>query len=103
MAITKQFRDTIMNRAKKDPVFRREMLRKAIELFLNDEMDLAKSLLRDYINATIQFKTLSRNLDQESKSLQRMLGPRGNPTAKNLFAIIRVLQKAEGVQLKVTL
>ncbi len=102
MAITKHFRETVLERARKDSAFRREMLREAVELFLNDDIEIAKSLLRDYINATIQFSSLSENLHQDSKSLQRMLGPSGNPTAKNLFAIIHALQNAEGVHLRVS-
>jgi len=30
----------------------------------------------------------------------RMLGPKGNPTAKNIFEIIAHLQKQEGIQFK---
>ncbi len=103
MAITKHFRETFLERARKDTAFRREMLRESVELMLNDEIDSAKSLLRDYINATIQFNILSKHLHQNSKSIQRMLGPSGNPTARNLFAIIYTLQNIEGVHLKVRL
>jgi hypothetical protein len=35
------------------------------------------------------------------KSLMRMFGPSGNPTATDLSDIIRVLQKKTGVQLEV--
>lgn len=101
MAITKHFRETVMKRARMDKEFRREMLREAVETFLNDEIDLAKSLLRDYINATIQFGPLAEHLHKDSKSLQRMLGNSGNPTAHNLFAVIHTLQEAEGVRLRV--
>lgn len=103
MAVTKNFRDTVLKRAREDHHFRREMLREAVEALLNDEIDLAKSLLRDYINATIQFSTLASQLHKDTKSLQRMFGASGNPTARNLFAVIHALQDAEGVRLKVCL
>jgi hypothetical protein len=103
MAITKHFRETVMQRARVDHQFRREMLREAVEALLNDEIDLAKSLLRDYINATIQFATLASQLHKDTKSLQRMFGASGNPTARNLFAVIHALQDAEGVRLKVSI
>jgi len=32
-----------------------------------------------------------------SKSLMRMLGPKGNPQARNLFDVIAYLQRAEGL------
>jgi len=35
------------------------------------------------------------------KSLMRMFGPKGNPTAANLSEVIRVLQKKTGVHLEV--
>ncbi len=36
------------------------------------------------------------------ESLMRMLGPKGNPRAKNLLDIIQVFQEQEGLQLKIT-
>ena len=35
-----------------------------------------------------------------SKSLMRMLGPSGNPQARNLFEIVQHLQRKEGVRFK---
>ncbi|MCZ6774299.1 MAG: transcriptional regulator, partial [Proteobacteria bacterium] len=35
------------------------------------------------------------------KSLIRMLGPKGNPTAKNLFGILGELKEQEGVEFEV--
>lgn len=55
MALTKSFRETVMERAKEDPSFRREMLIEAVNLFLAGEVDIGKMYLRDYINATIGF------------------------------------------------
>ena len=58
-------------------------------------------VLRDYVNATVGFERLAAATDMPSKSVMRMLGPKGNPTANNLFAIIGALQRASGVQLQV--
>ena len=33
----------------------------------------------------------------------RMLGPKGNPQARNLFEVIAQLQRAEGLQFEVSL
>ncbi len=54
-------------------------------------------MLRDYINATISFEPLAEELNKNSKSIQRMFSPRGNPTAKSLFEILHIHQKAEGI------
>ena len=62
------------------------------------DLDTGKAILRDYINATIGFDELSRRTKLPAKSLMRMLGPSGNPQARNLLEVIRHLQKAEGLQ-----
>jgi len=86
---------------KRDPAFREAMLREGIEGLLSGEIDLAKEILRDYINATIGFEKLSKKVKIPTKSLMRMFGPSGNPQAKNLFAVIAALQKDAGIELQV--
>jgi hypothetical protein len=44
---------------------------------------------------------LSEITHRSAKSLIRMLGPRGNPQARNLFEIVKYLQETEGVQFEV--
>jgi DNA-binding phage protein len=63
----------------------------------------AKAILRDDINATIGFDELSRRTKRPAKSLMRMLGPSGNPQARNLLEVINHLQKAEGLHFEVSL
>jgi len=101
MALTREFKDTIMKRAQNDAVFREGLLTEALECLLAGETSEGKLLLRDYINATIGFQTLSKLMHKKDSSLKRMLGPSGNPAAKNLFAMTRLLQQREGVTLKV--
>lgn len=74
----------------------------AVERMFAGEFDVGKSVLRDYVNATIGFQELGCLTAKSPKSLMRMLSPQGNPQAKNLFEIIASLQEREGVQLKVT-
>ena len=61
-----------------------------------------KAILRDYIKATAGFEKLGAAAGTPAKSLIRMLGPRGNPQARNLFGIIGYLQKHAGIELHVT-
>lgn len=61
------------------------------------------SLLRDYINATIGFEELGRRTKRPAKSLMRMLGPTGNPQARNLLEVIGHLQRAEGLHFELSL
>ena len=53
-------------------------------------------------NATIGFEGLAAEINKPSKSLHRMLAPRGNPNTENFFGIVRALQKKTRVKLRVT-
>lgn len=93
MANTREFRETVQERVARDPKFRRALFVEALRCFIAGEVDLAKSVLRSYIKATGGFEKLSDEVSIPSKSLDRMFSPRGNPQAKNLFAVISHLQK----------
>jgi len=102
MPITRSFRETVLGRAQRSVAFRRALLTEAVNELLSGDLQTGKAILRDYINATITFDGLAAALGKPNKSLQRMLGPRGNPTAENIFAILRALQDHEALHLKVT-
>ena len=102
MVLTRDFRKTVQARAKRDTVYREAMLTEAVDSFLSGDVEVGKAILRDYINATIGFEALSRQLDKPSKSLHRMLSPSGNPKTNNFFEILRFLQRNEGLELVVT-
>ena len=101
MALTKDFKETIQARAQRDTAFRKALLQEGVECLLAGDVDTGKAVLRDYINATIGFEELSEVFGKSSKSLMRMFGPKGNPQAGNLFAVIGYLQEREGVHLEV--
>jgi DNA-binding phage protein len=101
MALTKAFRETVYNRAQHDRAFRKALLTEAVNAYLGGDEATGKTVLRDVINATIGFEQLATDLQKPSKSLHRMLGPRGNPNTVNFFAILQVLQKRVGVRLTV--
>jgi DNA-binding phage protein len=101
MAITKKFRNTILKRAERDSSFRRQMLIEAVNELLAGDLNAGKAILKDYINATITFEKLAKEMNKSAKSLHRMLGPGGNPRADNILEIIRVLQAHEHIILKV--
>ncbi len=65
MALTRDFKETIQARAERDPAFRRELLKEGVQCLLAGEVDTGKTVLRDYINATVGFEelgALTRNL-----------------------------------------
>jgi hypothetical protein len=102
MPLTRDFKETVMADIRRNPGFRNEMLIGAVEELLAGDLPVAKSLLRDIINATIGFEKLGEIVGLPSKSLMRMFGHDGNPQARNLFAVIAALQKDAGIQLEVT-
>jgi hypothetical protein len=101
MPLTKDFKETIRARVQRDSNFRKALLREGLDNFLSGDVETGKLILRDFINATVGFAKLGHATDRSAKSLMRMLGPAGNPQAKNLFEIVSYLQRAEGVRFEV--
>jgi len=101
MVLTRDFRETVRERAQRDPAFRQAMLEESVECLLAGDLEVGKSILRDYVNATVGFESLAKRSGKSPKSLMRMLGPDGNPQARNLFKLIGHLQQCEGVHLQV--
>ena len=99
MALTRDFRKTLLERAKLDPDFRQAMLKEGLDAMLAGDVATGKAVLRDYINAAVGFGPLAEATNIPTKSLMRMFGPKGNPRADNLFQIIHHLQAHEGIHL----
>jgi len=97
MPLTRDFKQTVKERAQRDPEFRIALLEEALQAFLSSDLETGKALLRDYVNATVGFEELGTELDMSPKSLMRMLSGTGNPRANNLFAVLSHLQRREGV------
>jgi DNA-binding phage protein len=101
MPPTKTFRDTVRARAERDPAFRAALFCEGVQALLQGDTDDGRAALRAYINATIGFERLGEVLGRPQKSLMRMFGPDGNPTAENLLGVIRALQDETGVHLEI--
>src|ERR1035438_20668 len=101
MALTRDFRETVQARVRNDQEFRRGLLSDAIESLLAGGTLRGREILRDFINATMGFPALARKTGLHVKTLHQMFGPKGNPTAANLFNIIACLQEHEGGRLQV--
>jgi DNA-binding phage protein len=87
MALTRDFKKTVVARVERDPAFAKELLKEATTLLISGEAETARVILRDLVNATLGFEQLARLTDVPSKSLHRMLSPKGNPSMDNLAAI----------------
>jgi DNA-binding phage protein len=100
VALTRDFKQTIVERVKRDPAFAKALLDEAVTLFLNGEPQTARLILRDLVNATVGFEDLAAETAKPAKSLHRMLSTNGNPSMDNLAAILSVVRKKLGVDLK---
>jgi len=101
MALTRKFRETVLARVQKDPRYRDRLFTEALNSFIVGDTTVGKALLRDLVNATVGFEELALIVGIPSKSLHRMLAPRGNPSTESLFAIIHALQDRARVRLRV--
>ena len=79
-------------RATRDPNFAVSLMNEAVTAFLEGEPEVARVVLRESVNATIGFESLAQELNKPSKSVHRMLSPKGNPTMDNLTRIFTILQ-----------
>lgn len=101
MALTRDFRETVKARALRDPKFRLALIEEAIESLIDGDLDGGRSILGNYINATIGYTALAELTGKDAKSLIRMLSPGGNPTSRNLLSILHHVKQQEGVEVEV--
>ena len=101
MSLTRNFKQTVIERVERDPDFAKALLDEAATLFLSDEPETARLILRDLVNATLGFEQLAALTDKPSKSLHRMLSPNGNPSMDNLAAIFGAMRARLKVDLEV--
>jgi hypothetical protein len=101
MALTTSFKDTLRKKLQESAGFRRALLKEAVGCMIAGDVETGKSVLRKYINGTVGFIKLGKDLGRSPKVLMRMFSAKGNPQAKNLFEIVAYLQKIEGTVLEV--
>ena len=88
MTLTRDFKETIVARVRKDPKFAQALLDQAATCFLNGDPETAKTILRDLVNSTVGFEKLAASVEKPSKSVHRMLSSSGNPTMTNLVCCL---------------
>lgn len=95
-------REQVKWRIRTDDAFGYALLSEAIEVLLADDMTTAKSVLFDYIDATIGFEELSRQSGLPAEDLRHMFSLSGDPRAAELFRVIGLLQLHQGIRLEVS-
>ena len=101
MALTRDYKETVIARIKRDRKFARALYAEALGALLEGETTVGLSILRDLIHAEITFKELARQTGLGEKSLHRMLNRNGNPTARNLGLIVRSIAEDLHVKMRV--
>jgi DNA-binding phage protein len=101
LPLTRSFRETVQARARRDVKFGQALLAEAMQALVDGDPEVGRSALRSCINAAIGFEKLGAALGRSPKSLIRMFGPSGNPTAENLLGVVALLQEDAGVRLRV--
>lgn len=100
MVLTRDFKQTVTARVRRDPAFAKALLEEAATPFLNGEPRTARLLLRDLVNATVGFETLAAEIAKPAKSLHRIVSIKGNPNMDNLAAIFDAVRKRLHVDLE---
>ena len=75
MPLTREFKETVQARARRDPAFRAALLQEAIDCMLAGDTETGKLVLRDYINATVGFDELGAATHKSPKSLSECWRP----------------------------
>jgi DNA-binding phage protein len=93
MALTRRYRETVLDRIKNDPEFTAALYAEAITSLVEGDKEMALSVLRDLVHAHVSFKTLAKQTGFDEKALHRMLGKNGNPTMENLTKVIHTIEE----------
>ncbi|HEU6448872.1 MAG TPA: transcriptional regulator [Verrucomicrobiae bacterium] len=98
MALTRDYKETVLADIKRDPKFARALYAEAVNSLLEGETEIGLSILRDLVHAGITFKQLSKQTGFGEKALHRMLSKKGNPTTRNLFTITKIISEELGIK-----
>jgi DNA-binding phage protein len=98
MALTRDYKETVIARIKRDRKFARALYAEAVNALLEGETAVGLSILRDLVHAEITFKELAKQTGLGEKTLHRMLNRNGNPTARNLGLIIKSIAEDLGIE-----
>jgi hypothetical protein len=60
MPLTRSFKEFVKSRIEQDLKFRRALFQEAAQALIEGDVNTAKAVLRDYINATIGFPALAK-------------------------------------------
>ena len=94
------FRELVQERAANDAKFRTAFLTETIDAMLSGEPEVAKIMLRDYINATITFPGLAEGMKRPAETIQRMFAPKGSLRLGEFSKIMKILQSNANIKIQ---
>ena len=97
MALTREYRETVLARLRSDPAFTAAVFAEALTALTEGDKATTLSIFRDLVHAHISFKRLGEQTGLDEKTLHRMLSDRGNPTTENLARLIRTIERDLGL------
>ncbi len=101
MALTRDFRETVVKHMQESPGFRRAMVEEAAQNVIDGDFETAFGQLRDLVNATMGFDALAGATGIPKTSLMRMLSSEGNPRADNMALILKAIFGHLGMRMTV--
>ena len=101
MPLTRPYDETIRERAKCDPEYRKLLATGAIENLLAGDVAVGKITLRHTVNSTIGFDKLGELIGKTPDDIKQMLHPDHDTSVNDLFDIIKHVQQHEGIRLEV--
>jgi len=101
MALTREYKTTVMERIAKDPEFAAALYAEAISSLVEGDKKMVLSILRDLVHARISFSKLAGQTGLDEKSLHRMLGANGNPTMDNLVHLMHIIERSLGIDVDI--
>jgi len=101
--LNRQLSPAIYRRLQVHRTFRECVLLECVRALLDDDVEMAKALLRRMTDATLGYDDLAVLMETHPKSLVRMLSRQGNPSARNLIAILTRVAHANGARFTVQL
>ena len=102
MPLGRPFQETVQERARCDPLFRKGLLKEAAECFLNGEPRVCAMLLSDYVHASLGIRGLAEITGRSTRSLSRLLDRTSTPQAGALLEVIQRLREYEDLRFEVT-
>lgn len=98
MPHTKPFHESIVQLAKSDRGYRRELLRESVTAILNNEFGVGHSLMRDYVKSVRYLDALAKELDLED-GVATLFDPDVNPSGIHLLSTLSAMLREEGLSL----